>query len=99
MFNKLEELNQVAIAANNLYTGQQLVNIGIQLIQNFNDFDRVLTSWYELPPVNHTLINFKLHVEREYQALKQVQGMPTRITAFVQQENTLSSIMETMKQE
>ena len=71
MFNELEELEQVAIAASNPYTSTQLINIGINLINNFNDFDRGLTSWFERPIEQHTFLNFKPHFEREYNPLMQ----------------------------
>ena len=41
-FNKLDEIEQVVIAANNPYTGTQIVNIGITLINNLNNFKKSL---------------------------------------------------------
>ena len=44
IFNELEELEQLAIAANNPYVGNQSVNISIQLINNVNDFEKGLNA-------------------------------------------------------
>ena len=40
MFNEIEELEKIAIAASNPYIGMQMVNVGIKLIKNFNDFEK-----------------------------------------------------------
>ena len=82
IFNELEELEQLVIAANNPFSGINLVNISIKLINNFNDFEKGLTSWYKQPLIEHRMINLKLHFEREYQALKRVRGITTQSTYF-----------------
>ena len=99
MFDELEELQHVSVAASNPYTNTQMVNIGIKLIKNFNDFEKGLTLWFELPTADHTLLNFKAHFEREYQALRRVQGTTMRNTAYFQQANALSSVMQKMREE
>ena len=99
LFNELEDLEQVAIAASNPYTGTQLVNVGIKLIKNFNDFEKGLTSWFERPLAQHTIPNFKTHFEREYVALKRVRGTTMRNTAYFQQANAITTVLESMKQE
>ena len=99
MFNELEELEQVAIAASNPYTSTQLVNIGIKLIKNFNDFDRGLTSWFERPIEQHTFSNFKSHFEREYQALRKVRGPTMKSAIYLQQANAIASVLKTIKSE
>ena len=99
MFNELDELEQVAIAASNPYTATQIINIGIQLIKNFNDFEKGLTSWFERPILEHTLANFKVHFEREYQALRRVRGITMKNTAYFQNANAMTSVLETIKQE
>lgn len=45
LFNEVEDLKALSIAADNEYTERQLVNIGIQLIENTNDFKRGLENW------------------------------------------------------
>ena len=99
MFNELDKLEQVAIAASNPYTATQMINIGVKLIRSFNDFENGLTSWFERPLIQHTLPNFKAYFEREYQALKRVRGTTMRHTSYFQQAIIITSVLETMKQE
>ena len=89
----------MAIAASNPYTGTQLVNIAIKLIKNFNDFEKGLVSWFERPVVAHTMLNFKAHFEREYQALKRVRGTTMRNTSYFQQANNMLTVIQTMEEE
>ena len=99
LFDELEELQNIAVAASNPYTDTQIVNIALTLIKNFNDFEKGLTSWFELPIADHTLINFKTHFEREYLALRRVRGNTMRNTSYFQQANSMSTMMQTMKEE
>ena len=99
MVNELDELEQVVIDTSNPYTGKQMINIGIKLIKNFNDFEKGLTSWFERPSIQHTLLNFRAHFEREYQSLKIIRGTTMRNTAYFQQANAMTSVLENMKQE
>ena len=89
----------MAIDASNPYKGTQLVNVAIKLIKKFNDFEKGLVSWFERPVVEHTMLNFKAHFEREYQALKRVRGTTMRNTSYFQQANNLSTVIQTMKEE
>ena len=99
LFNELEELQQVACAALNPYTDTQMVNIALRLIKNLNDFEKGLTSWFERPVQEHTLLNLKTHFEREYQALRRVRGNTMRNTAYFQQANNMATMMKSMKEE
>ena len=76
-----------------------MVNIALTLIKNFNDFEKGLTSWFERPVIEHTLINFKTHFEREYLALRRVRGNTMRNNSYYQQANSMSTMMQTMKEE
>ena len=82
----MEELEQIAIVSDNPYSEAQLVNISIKLIKNFNDFEKSLTSWYKQPVGQDTMINFKLHFEHEYQALKRVREITMCSIGFHQQK-------------
>ena len=39
-FGELEDLQQISMAALNLYTDTQIINIGVKLIKNSNDFEK-----------------------------------------------------------
>ena len=99
IFNNLDELKQVVMLSNNLHTGTYIVNIGIRLIKNFNDFEKGLTEWFDQLAIQHTLFNFKTHYEREYQALKRVRGTTMRSTSYFHQVNTITVILEGIQQD
>ena len=42
MFNEIQDLQDMAIAANNAYSDTQMVNLGIHLIKNLCDFEKGL---------------------------------------------------------
>jgi len=75
LFNEVEELEQLGNAANWPYTALQLVDIGVKLIKNMCDFETVLTNWFARPTVEHTWVNFKLHFEDAYTALRKVRNL------------------------
>ena len=97
MFNEIEELEQVAIAASNPYTCMQMVNVGDKLTKNFNDFEKELTSYFERPLTKHTLLNFKIYFERECQSLKSVRGTTMRNISYHRQANAITSVLETIQ--
>ena len=56
LFNDVKELKSLSITAENEYTKQQLVNFGIHLIKNMQDFKQALETWYALPLADRTWI-------------------------------------------
>ena len=61
MYNEVEEIKELLIVAESEYTERQLVNIGVQLIKNTNDFERGLESWLTQPVASRTWLAFKTH--------------------------------------
>ena len=90
MYNEIQDLQDLAIAATNAYSDKQLVAIGIQLIKNMNDFEKGLTDWYARPSVDHTFINFKTHFEQAYLSLRKCRGISMKNTMFHQQANSVT---------
>ena len=100
MFNEIEELKALSIAANNEYTERQLVNIGIQLIKNTNDFERGLENWIIRPAVDKTWVNFKAHFETAHANLTQLRGPLMKNSSFVNTANAITaSVIESVKEE
>jgi hypothetical protein len=100
MFNDIQELNELSIAADNEYTERQLVNIGIQLIKNTNDFERGLESWIIRPAVEKTWINFKAHFELAHTNLVQLRGPLMKNSAFTNTANAITaSVIESVREE
>lgn len=60
LFDEVEDLQELSIAAENELTERQLVQIGVQLIKNTNNFERGLETWLSQPIATRTWINFKL---------------------------------------
>ena len=90
MYNEIQDLQDLATAANNAFSDRQLVLIGIHLIKNMNDFEKGLIDWYARPSVEHTYMNFKTHFETAYQSLRQVRGITMRNSIFQQQANSVT---------
>ena len=61
MFDEIEDLKELSIAAKNELTERQLVPLGVQLIKNTNDFERGLETWVNIPVLARTWLNFKAH--------------------------------------
>ena len=61
LYNEVEDLQALAVAATIPYLDAQIINLGIKLIKNMNNFDKSLTSWYNLPIADRTWIRFKSH--------------------------------------
>ena len=49
MYNDVNELKDLATTSGNPFTPKQLIEIGIQLIKNLNNFEKGLTDWFDLP--------------------------------------------------
>lgn len=91
MYNEVEDLKALSIAANNEYTETQLVNLGVRLIRNMAEFERALEDWLATPAANRTWIAFKAHFTLAQKTLMKVRG-PTMRNAQMQQ--TANSITE-----
>ena len=61
MYNKIDDLINLAAAANLPKTNEQIVNIGIHLIKKTNDFETALLAWYNRHPTQQTFREFRSH--------------------------------------
>ena len=86
----------MSIAAEAEYTETQLVNLGVQLIKNTNDFERGLETWLSQPVAARTWIAFKAHFNRAQAQLRRIRGPTMRNTAFA---NTANSIINSVREE
>ena len=89
MYNNVNELQDLGTASRNLFTPTQLIEIGIQLIKNFNDFEEGLTDWFDLPTQDKTWPIFQTHFDQARTSLRQVRGVTMRNTAYHQQANAI----------
>ena len=95
LFNKIEDLRDLAEAANNPYTDIQLLNIGLQVLKESTSFTEGLKLWYELPQDQHTWNNFKLHFQEELRKLKKVLGPTMKGAGY----HTVNKITEEVRKE
>ena len=82
IFNKIEDLQDLATAAYNPYTQVQLLNIGIQILKDSGAFTEGLKLWYQRPQQEHNWQTFKQHFQEELKKLKKVLGPTMRGTQF-----------------
>ena len=96
MYNEIEDLKELAQAATAPMTDRQVVNLGLQLIKNTNDFERAIEEWVVKPLVDQTWLNFTPHFEAAHDLLRQVRGNNMRNTIF---QRTANSVTETFVNE
>ena len=100
LFNEIEELKALSIAADNEYTEKQLVSIGIQLIKNMNDFERGLETWIIRPSADKNWVNFKTHFENAHAILRKLRGPLMKNTSFNNTANVITaSVMNSVRDE
>ena len=67
----IDELAPVATAANNPYSDNQKIQMGLGIVKNTNDFEVALLDWYQRPVADRTYDNFKDHFEEARDLLKE----------------------------
>ena len=84
VFNEIEELARLGTAAHIPYSNMQLLQIGLRIIKNTNDFEDGINKWYNRPAAEHTWENFKTHFENARELLKQIRGADIQHSSFQQ---------------
>ena len=64
MYNEVDDLVDLAIAAKIPYTEHQIVSLGLTLIKNTNDFETGITDWIKTTTTKDW-DSFKIHFEIE----------------------------------
>ena len=81
LFCRIEDLNELAIAAQSPNTQQQLINLGLDVIINTNDYTRALEEWFGLPGAQ-TWLQFKTHFTTAQRTIRKVRNATKRNTLF-----------------
>ena len=89
MYNEVNELQKLATSSGNHFTPKQLIMIRIQLIKVLNDFEKGLTTWCDLLPLDQTSPRFQTHFETTRASLHRVRGVSMRNIAYHQQVNAI----------
>ena len=85
----LEQLQKLAVQAGMPCTDNQILQKGLQLIRNTNDFEYALTQWEDKTESDKTWENFKNHFHEHQLKLKSTRG-PTMQQAGYHHANVLA---------
>ena len=87
MYSNVNELKDLEPASGNNFTPKHLIEIGIKLIENSNEFEKELTEWFDLPTPDKIWPRFQTHFDQARASLHQVRGVTIRNIAYHQQVN------------
>ena len=82
IFNAIEDLVELAEAANLPKSQAQIINYGLAIIRKTSDFEHALIAWYSRPPAEHTWQNFKSHFILHTVLSKKFEDPPCRTLLF-----------------
>ena len=91
MYNEIEDVKELSIAADNKYTERQLVKLGVALIKNTNDFEHGLDIWMARTIATRTWVNFKTHFIDAQKKLLQLRGPSMKNTTFACTANAITA--------
>ena len=74
LFNPIEKLKKILLAANIAYTTAQILDIGLTVIRNTCNFKRALGNWEAIPGADKTWDQFKNHVKAAQNQLRAICG-------------------------
>ena len=89
LYNQIEKIRKMAEAANIAYTENQILDIGLTVIQNTRDFEKALGDWENLLTTDKMWVRFKTNFTASQQQLKEIQA-PTMQQAGYHHTNHLS---------
>lgn len=84
LFNKIDDLMELAIAAELPKTDEQIVSLGLTLIKKTNDFENALLQWYQRHNSQKSYREFKNHFTDAKRELARVRGKKMKSTSFHQ---------------
>ncbi len=82
IFNKVEDLNDLSIAAHADYTEPQLINIAYVIINATGKYQHYIRDWSRLPPAQKNWASFKTHFRQAHQELRETGDLQVRDTSF-----------------
>ena len=78
----LEQLQKLAVQAGMPHIDNQILQKGLQLIRNTNDFEYALTQWEDKNDTDKTWDNFKSHFHEHQLKLKSIQRLTMQQTGY-----------------
>ena len=82
IFNKVEDLLDLSIAARADFTEQQLINIAYVLLSANRKYQHYIREWSRLDAAEKTWTHFKTHFRRAHQELKESADLQVKDTPF-----------------
>ena len=89
IFNAIEDLANIASAANLEKLQQQIINYGIKMLKETGEFETSLTTWFDRSPAELTWANFKKHFNQAHANLVKIRGTSPRNTPYYQSHETI----------
>jgi len=82
IFNKVEDLLDLSVAANADFTAQQLINIAYVIINRTGKYQTYIREWLRTPAADKTWTNFKTAFRRAHQELKEAGDLELKDTPY-----------------
>ena len=91
-YTLINDLQTLAKAANETKTDQQLINLGLEIIQKTGDMEKGLAEWHNRDVAEHTWGNFKRHFSHAHRELRKIRGKSMKTTHFHQAHSIVDDI-------
>ena len=82
VFNKVEDLSDLSVAARADLSEQQLINIAYVILNNTGKYQIYIREWSRLPPDQKPWAHFKTQFRQAHQELKEAGDLQVRETQF-----------------
>ena len=96
IFNKVEDLSDLSVAARADFSEQQLINIAHVIINSTGKYQPYIREWSRLPNDQKTWPHFKTHFRQAHQELKEAGYLQVRDTQF-NSANLVQDVIKGMK--
>ena len=90
VFNKIEDLMDLATAVSSPYSAQQIINFGYNILNKTEKFKQGIREWNQLLPAQKTWDAFQTHFSNEFQTLRDSGELTNQESSF----NTANIIQE-----
>ena len=82
IFNKVEDLSDLSVAARTDFSEQQLINIAYVILNNIGKYQPYIREWSRLPPDQKAWANFKTQFWQAHQELKEAGDLQVQDSQF-----------------
>ena len=96
-FTVIDDLKEMGVAAENEFSPTQLVDKGIQIIKNTNEFETSLGTWLEKPSAAQTWNAFVLHFTRAHTNWRRTKGKIIKGSNFHQENILAEKVLQEVK--